>query len=127
MGLTKQRKHILDIVRNSSGHMTAEDVLLKARDILPNISMGTVYRNLNILADTGMLRRLCLPNEPVMFDKTSEPHEHYLCVRCGSVMDACANDPDLLVKFKRPDMVIVGHELVMYCICPDCKKNIKSL
>jgi len=85
---TRQRGVILGILRESHEHPTAETVYREARRVLPNISLGTVYRNLNFLRDQGIVREI-RPNEggSSRFDGADAPHAHFHCVHCNALLD----------------------------------------
>jgi len=85
---TRQRAVILDILKESHAHPTAETIYREARRVLPNISLGTVYRNLNFLRDQGTLREI-RPSEggSSRFDGMDTPHAHFHCLRCSALVD----------------------------------------
>ena len=85
---TRQRGVILDILRKTDEHPTAEIIYREARRVLPNISLGTVYRNLNFLRDQGTVREI-RPGEggSSRFDGTAAPHAHFHCVHCSALLD----------------------------------------
>ncbi|MHB1025848.1 MAG: Fur family transcriptional regulator [Desulfobacteria bacterium] len=85
---TRQRGVILDILRESHEHPTAEAIYRESRRVLPHISLGTVYRNLNFLRDQGTVREI-RPCEggSSRFDRTDTPHAHFHCVRCSALLD----------------------------------------
>jgi Fe2+ or Zn2+ uptake regulation protein len=85
---TRQRGVILDILQGSRSHPTAEAIYREARRVLPNISLGTVYRNLNFLRDQGAVREI-RPAEggSSRFDGGQAPHAHFHCVRCSALLD----------------------------------------
>lgn len=85
---TRQRSVILDILRQSCAHPTAETIYREARHALPNISLGTVYRNLNFLRDQGTVREI-RPSEggSSRFDAADTPHAHFHCVHCSALLD----------------------------------------
>jgi Fe2+ or Zn2+ uptake regulation protein len=74
---TKQRQLVLELVQNSRTHPTADEVYEMARRSSPNISRGTVYRNLGVLVEMGMLRRLSLSEGPDRFDSVLQAHYHF--------------------------------------------------
>lgn len=120
--MTKQRKLVLDIVQNSYDHLTAEEVFFLAKQEMPNIALGTVYRNLNILVDEGMLRRLSIAGQPDRFDNTGIEHEHLVCKCCGKLKDfQIEGVRELLAKSTGVD--IQNYELNAYYICEDCSKQ----
>jgi len=85
---TRQRGVILDILRETRGHPTAEILYREARRVLPNISLGTVYRNLNFLRDQGIVREI-RPSEggSSRFDRGDTPHAHFHCGHCSALLD----------------------------------------
>ena len=85
---TRQRGVILDILRESTAHPTAETIYREARRVLPNISLGTVYRNLNFLRDQRTMREI-RPSEggSSRFDGIDTPHAHFHCVCCSALLD----------------------------------------
>ena len=87
MKYSKQREMILDAVKNNPIHPTADDVFAILRKTQPNISLGTVYRNLNLLSEVGYIRKIPVPNASDRFDGTIEQHHHMLCIHCGRAFD----------------------------------------
>ncbi len=117
-----QRDIILKVVIDSCDHPTAELVYNRVRDIIPNISLGTVYRNLNTLADNGYIKRIGVSNNQDRFDKTTMPHHHIRCILCDSVKDVFFDTSEefydkieLETKYK-----IISKDLVFDGICPNC-------
>ena len=70
----------------------------EAKKSLPKIAVGTVYRNLNELAEVGIIRKIEVPNAPDRFDKTVAPHEHLICPECGAVEDLAITGLDTLLQ-----------------------------
>lgn len=83
---TKQRKLVLDAVRQSYNHPTADEIYNVVRAQDDKISRGTVYRNLNLLADAGEILSIKTPGGS-RFDRTVEPHAHIICTSCSRVID----------------------------------------
>lgn len=85
---TRQRGVILDILRESCSHPTAEMIYREARGVLPNISLGTVYRNLSFLRDQGAVREI-RPREggSSRFDAADTHHAHFHCAHCSALLD----------------------------------------
>ncbi len=85
---TRQRTIILDILRKNPVHPTAEDIYREARRTLPNISLGTVYRNLNFLRDQGLVREVRSHSDTSSrFEAELPPHAHFHCTECRTVID----------------------------------------
>jgi Fur family peroxide stress response transcriptional regulator len=84
---SKQRDTILRVVINSKDHPRADWVYDQVRQEIPNISMGTVYRNLNSLAKSGDIRQLDIADGTSRFDGNTESHYHFRCEQCGHIFD----------------------------------------
>lgn len=85
---TRQRTLILEILKGSCDHPTAETIYLEARRALPNISLGTVYRNLNFLREQGLAREIRPAGESSSrFDGNCRPHAHFYCTECRTMTD----------------------------------------
>ena len=118
--MTKQKRLVLTIVEQSHGHLSAEEVFFKAREKMPNIALGTVYRNLNVLTAEGLIRRITLPGSSDRYDKAIEHHDHLVCERCGKIMDLHLEGvEDALRKVTGND--ISFYELNAYYVCDECK------
>ena len=118
--VTKQKKLVLDIIENSHKHPTAEEVFFEARQQMPNIALGTVYRNLNSLVDEGFVRRITLSGTPDRFDKKKCDHDHLVCQKCGKLKDVFLNGIADEIKINSGNEII-SYELNAYYICDSCK------
>ncbi|MBQ4567087.1 MAG: transcriptional repressor [Desulfovibrio sp.] len=85
--MTRQRAVILEELRKSRSHPTADELYSIVRERLPRISLGTVYRNLDFLADSGEIRRLESAGTIKRFDGNMHHHQHVRCVSCGCIGD----------------------------------------
>lgn len=85
--MTHQRRVILDIVTENAGHWTADEVFLKVRRRLPNISLATVYRNLEVLSSIGLISKLDMAGNQKRFDGNQDDHYHVRCTNCGRIDD----------------------------------------
>ena len=122
MRLTKQKKLILDIINNSHEHLSAESIYNECRKVLPNISLGTVYRNLNAFAMKGKIRKIELPNAKDRFDWNLHHHDHALCLCCGNVVDIESK------YVRKRHMMLEGFkvqeiELLYKGICQECQNK----
>jgi len=121
---TKQRKMILETVRADGNHPTADQIYLHVRGEDQKISRGTVYRNLNLLADNGEIRHVVMPDAD-RFDWRMEPHYHLRCVRCGKVSDApvpYSAELDRQIS-EQTGYGMVEHLTVFEGLCPDCRQK----
>jgi Fe2+ or Zn2+ uptake regulation protein len=118
--LTKQKQAILNIIKKSDGHMTAEEIYMKAKKELPSIAIGTVYRNLGLMTDAGEIRRIAIPNSPDRYDKSTKPHEHLVCQKCGTVYDTFVTGLKEFLQ-QQAGVEITGYDLNLKFICDKCK------
>ena len=132
--MTQQRQIILEAVRRLHSHPTADEVFLRVRKKLPRISMGTVYRNLDILSRTGIIKKIETSSPQMRFDGKTEDHYHITCMVCGSIQDVPAEEKDHnLKKLEKAlgtttDYSILGHNLEFIGLCSNCRReSISSL
>jgi Fur family ferric uptake transcriptional regulator len=120
--MTPQRRVILEELRKTTSHPTADEVYEMVRKRLPRVSLGTIYRNLEILSEHGMIGKLELGGGQRQFDGSSENHYHVRCVRCRSVSDVPVPLSCALDETVRPmsDYEILGHKLEFIGLCPQC-------
>ncbi len=85
--MTRQRMVILDTLRSMVSHPTADEVYEAVRGILPHISLGTVYRNLEVLTEMGLIMRLDIGGGQRRYDGRAERHYHLRCINCERVVD----------------------------------------
>jgi Fur family peroxide stress response transcriptional regulator len=121
---SRQRNLILRIIRSTHRHPTADWIYKKARCEMPNISLGTVYRNLKLLCDEGRIRELTIGSGGKHFDGDMRDHYHLHCISCGCVEDvphissrAYSEEIQNLTGYE-----IHSHRLEFFGLCPNCKK-----
>lgn len=121
---TKQRTLILDIVRAHGDHPTAEDIYRDVHEQNPKVSRGTVYRNLNLLEETGDIISIEVPGGN-RFDRRCDPHAHVICCSCGAVCDAMVEHDHTLDSTveRQTGYIITRHETLFYGICPSCQEK----
>ena len=117
---SRQRETIYQAVLASRAHPTAEMIHEQLRGELPQLSLGTVYRNLRLLVEEGRLQEL--GGSPARFDGVTAPHTHLRCKRCGQVLDleSLPYDPALDRMAAAGGAVIESHSLVFTGLCPEC-------
>jgi Fur family peroxide stress response transcriptional regulator len=84
---TRQRRVVYESVKRSKSHPTADMIFEKVRKSLPNISLGTVYRNLSVLKEQGLLNELHGADRKTHYDANLTPHAHFTCTKCGAITD----------------------------------------
>ncbi len=122
---SKQRELIYNRIKNYPVHPTADEVYTALKKEHPNLSIGTVYRNLHLLSETGMLIRIHIDNSPERFDARTDKHCHMLCKRCGRVFDIECETPDGIEErvLKRHGHIITDVSLNLKGICGECAEN----
>ena len=125
---SRQRESIKEFLADRNDHPTADTVYANIRQIYPNISLGTVYRNLSLLASLGEIRRISCEDGADRFDAITAPHYHVICRHCGKVEDLPMPwETDLDKKASACyGGEIEGHATSFYGICAACKKGEKK-
>lgn len=122
---SKQRDVIRDFLMGRKDHPTADMVYQHVRRENPNISLGTVYRNLTLLADRGEIRRIRVGDGADHFDADVSPHYHFVCTECGGVSDLEMDSIDSITEIAGAnfDGRIDGHVTYFYGTCGSCIKK----
>ncbi len=120
--MTRQRQVILEELRNVTSHPSADEIYEMARKRMPRISLGTVYRNLEILAECGEIQKLELGCSTKRFDGVAEEHYHIRCLHCDQVFDVPPHSRIRITHKLRgcADFKIIGHRFEFIGICPAC-------
>ena len=125
---SRQREAIKEFMMTRKDHPTADIVYMNVRKEFPNISLGTVYRNLTLLSDMGELLRLRVGDGVDHFDATTTPHYHFICKDCGAVTDL-----ELPIMHSIDTVAdesfngrIYGHVTYFYGTCEHCLMNSSS-
>ena len=126
--MTKQRRTILEEIKKSKSHPTADKIYDLVKKKIPGISMGTVYRNLDILSGEGLVRKLELAHTQRRYDGNIKNHYHILCTECGRIDDMITMGVDDIEELlgARSHYQITGHRLKFFGLCPDCKNRVKQ-
>lgn len=118
--LTAQRRVIAEAMTGDHVHMTADEVLIRAREALPEVSRATVYNTLNEMVTIGELLEITHADGRKRYDpNVSERHHHLLCIECGRMLDVHADDP-LLPADQRHGYELLGVEVTFRARCPGC-------
>ncbi len=122
---TRQRQVVLDIVRSTDTHPSADWVYEQARRVLPNISLGTVYRLLGRLQEEGLVVQLDAVGRKSRFDGRPGPHQHIICEKCGRIDDV----PDVIDATAAERIQshtgyrVNAHRVEWLGICPECQSG----
>ncbi|MGN0402552.1 MAG: transcriptional repressor [Acetatifactor sp.] len=122
---SRQREIIKNFLMTRKDHPTAQTVYMNVRQDYPNISLGTVYRNLTLLAETGEISRIRVGDGVDHFDPDTSPHYHFLCTHCGCVSDLDIDTIEEIneIAGKGFDGHIKGHVTYFYGSCPQCTEQ----
>jgi Fur family ferric uptake transcriptional regulator len=121
--MTRQRRLVLEELRKLKNHPSAEYLFGIVRKTMPNISLGTVYRNLDVLVNSGMVLKLELAGGQSRYDGDVSPHYHVRCRRCGAVGDL----PEAAVmgvsnpRVLESSYIVTGWRMEFDGICPLCQ------
>lgn len=118
---SRQRQAIWEFVRNRNDHPTADTIYVNVRKSYPNISLGTVYRNLMLLKKLGRIRTIETGGGVVRFDPKMEDHAHFICKSCGSISDLPFDAGNILENASENcSGRITGYDAFFYGICEKC-------
>jgi Fur family ferric uptake transcriptional regulator len=123
--LTRQRRVILEVLRSRHTHPTADTLYEMVRQRLPRISLGTVYRNLEILTALGEIQTLELSGSQKRYDGVPKKHYHIRCLNCGRIDDAPIAPLNTLEDslYGSTVFTIMGHRLEFIGLCPLCSQD----
>jgi Fur family transcriptional regulator, peroxide stress response regulator len=122
---SRQRERILELLRSTGRHPTADWVYNQLKDDFPNLSMGTVYRNLTILMEQGLVGKIDFGSTFDRFDANTGPHYHFICEECGSIIDLeLPVDPALNERVNgATPFTARRHRIEFFGICDRCRRE----
>jgi len=122
---SKQREYILEYLKSTDSHPTAQMIYDGIRAKFPRLSLGTVYRNLNILVEQGKINRLQYGSTFDRYDADIYEHYHFICEQCGKVYDMLLEPKDDLEKLAegKSGHKVNGHKIDFFGICEKCRKK----
>lgn len=123
--ITPQRHAILEYLINSMTHPTADEIYKALEGKFPNMSVATVYNNLRVFKDVGLVKELTYGDSSSRFDFTTHDHYHAICESCGKIVDFQYPGLDEVEQFAShvTDFKVSHHRLEVYGLCPDCAKK----
>ena len=123
---TPQRQHVYNVLVQKRDHPTAEEVFIRSKREMPDISMATVYNCLDTLVECGLVRQVQLERGARRYCPNMREHCHFYCVKCGSVFDVAL--PAGTRPVHRPKGFRIDHyEIAVHGICSDCSARKKRL
>lgn len=121
--ITPQRMAIVEVIAESKGHPSVENIHDQIKNSFPTMSLATVYRNILIIKSIGEVLELGFPDGSNRYDGNNpNPHPHVICIKCKKIVDP---DLDSLVDMKNEvsaetNFTILNHRLDFFGICSDC-------
>lgn len=123
---SKGRKAVIEVLKNINAPLSAEEIFLKIKQAGISINLSTVYRNLDTMENDGLVEKTIMKDSKSRFELTGDEHRHHLiCTNCKKMVsfDVCPlREYEKSVR-RNTSFDITGHQLVLYGICPDCKKE----
>ncbi|MEA5015212.1 MAG: Fur family transcriptional regulator [Candidatus Limiplasma sp.] len=120
--MTKVQKVLLDLLHQSTGHLTADQLYWQAKHFVPSVSVGTVYRNLNQFVLSGQIRRVSRPNAPDLFETNLTTHDHAVCRSCGRILDVTIPDLESFIA-AHSGLNVLSINVTIDDLCPACARK----
>ncbi len=123
---SKQREAILRVLQSTDIHPTADWIYDQVRKLIPNISLGTVYRNLNLLIEEGLIREVNIQGTAsARYDANLEPHHHFICLICSSVYDLPISKEKINIEafVENKNFEVKFIKLDIFGICDKCQTD----
>ncbi len=123
MRSSRQRDTVLEVLRSSCDHPTADVIFERVREQIPNISLGTVYRNLGQLKDEGFITVVESSDTKVHYEGNLTEHIHFLCKSCHKITDVWCKSP-VPAQLAEMGLQVESQKTVYYGLCKSCRDNI---
>ena len=122
---SKKRDAILDCIRQTKSHPTAEWVYQQLKPVYPDLSLGTVYRNMAMFREEGVIQSIGVVDGLERYDFNTAPHTHFICTGCGQVSDLeqIVLPDDILTQMEGLDYQIFQYQLQFTGICSQCRQK----
>ena len=122
---SKKREAILNVIQSTKCHPSADWVYQTLKPDHPDLSLGTVYRNLEFFRQHGAIQSVGVVKGQERFDATTAPHTHFVCSGCGCVIDLDEIELDAELDrtvCEKYGLAVARHELTFHGLCQDCAK-----
>lgn len=121
--ITPQRRLLIEILK-TGGHKSAEEIFAEVKKEQPNISFGTVYRNLNVLKEIGLVKELDFKDGCSRYELAGKHHHHLVCLGCGKAIELnmCPLQQQVEEVAGNHDFKIAGHSFKIYGYCSMCRR-----
>lgn len=125
---TRQLAAVYEAIVAEASHPSAEAVFLRVRRALPQISLGTVYRNLQRLTEEGKVRVLLSGKRTTRYDAVTVEHDHFICQQCGHVLDLCLQQDRHVdvASLEAQGLLVTRQSVLLHGLCQPCGTKHKS-
>lgn len=124
---SKQRETIYQVLMEDGSHPNVDTIYTNVKKIIPDISLGTVYRNLNLLADQKQIIRLDIGDGVIRFDAKTDPHFHFICDECGAIHDIMIDEELISSLIDKVEKSCHHHmtsaEILFHGVCHHCSQK----
>lgn len=121
MRYSSRREAVINALKSTKSHPNAEWVYDTVRKQIPNISLGTVYRNLRELSESGDIATLEVEEGSLHYDADTSAHAHFVCNSCGKISDLYTGG-EFACELEREGYTVSQTKIIAYGICPDCRR-----
>lgn len=125
MEASQQRLKILELLTDSGGHPSAQEVYVKLHAVIPSLSKTTVYNTLQSLQRAGLLQPVMIDDQQTRYDAKTAPHGHFKCDKCKRILDF-AIDADNVLTPDLSQCVVSNVHVYVHGVCQDCREDIKQ-
>ena len=119
--MIQKRAAVLQVLRESEGHLQADEIYRRVKEKYPGVVLATVYNNLHALCEAGLIRHIPTMEGADFYDKTVTPHEHAVCSVCGKLMDADLENFEAVLR-QHTKLPILHYDLILHTVCSQCEK-----
>ena len=119
---SRKRDAMLTLMRSTTCHPSADWVYQRMREQYPDVSLGTVYRNLSLLSDMGLITTLETLDKSIHYDGNTDSHSHFICERCSKIIDLGV-ERGLPEDISELGLLVRHKKIIYYGLCPDCQQN----
>ena len=122
---SRQREEIIEVIKNSYNHPTAEDIYMIVKGKDPAVSRSTVYRNLGLLTEDGIIQKISMLVGPDRYDYKRIPHNHVICTKCGKIFDFEYDFKLSILKqniIRQTGIEVSSENIAIEGVCEKCKE-----
>lgn len=125
---SRKRSAILECIRSTKCHPTAEWVYQQLKPQIPDLSLGTVYRNIGVFKEEGVIQSIGVVNGLERFDHNIEPHTHFICTQCGQILDLeNVTLPEWVLQDAQTAGQVGSYQLQFTGVCHSCRSESHKL